>query len=379
MSTFLKKIAELHVGGNTPEDKEKEAQNARIANAKKKAKAGIATDKEKDLADADTELNTTLTKKIKKTQQKIAQEQGPGDFIPRPGPGASGEFTPAVPPGGIPPVPPPAPVEPSAPEPLTTEGETFLVNLARKALFVDIDEVGLTDAERENINKEADPETTKKVAKILRKIIVDYGLSEDFVSRADVILEDLKKNSRVVVLVPGSFKPPHKGHFEMVRSYSEAWPQSQVHVLISAPSARSERKTKDGKIITPIVAQQIFELYVQPLNNVTISVSEHPSPVTAAYESLKTLEPGTTVVLGASKKDNDWKRWSYASPWAEKQDLSLNILDPEQTAVDVTTDISGRPYSAGNIRDNFDNFEMIQHDIPDHVDPAQIKQIFDLL
>ena len=377
MSKFLKKIAELRVGHNNPEDKEKEAQNARIANAKKKAKAGTATDKEKELADADTELNTTLTKKIKKTQQKIASEAGPHDFVPAQGPPAGGEFTPAVPPPSIPAVP-PAP-EPAEPDPLTTEGETFLVNLARKALFVDINEVGLTDMEREHINKAAEPENTKKVAKIIRKIVVDYGLDESFVSKADVVLEDLKKNDRVVVLVPGSFKPPHKGHFEMVRTYSESWPDGQVHVLISAPSAKSERRTKDNKLITPAAALQIFELYVQPLNNVTVSVSEYPSPVTAAYESLKTLEQGTTVVLGASTKDDDWKRWSYAQSWAEKEGLGLNILDPAETAVDVTTDASGRPYSASNIRDNFDNFEIIRHDIPDHVDPVQIKQVFDSL
>jgi len=380
MSKFLKKIAELHIGGNTPEEKEKEAQNVRVANAKKKVKDGTATDQEKELADADTNLNKTLAQKIKKTQQKLTSEAGPEDFIPGQGPGpAPGVVPPMGPPGGIPPVPPVPPVEPAEPEPLTTEGETFLINLARKALFVDIDDVGLSDTERESITKEAEPRTAKKVAKILRKIIVDYGLSESFHSKADILLEDLKKNGRVVVLVPGSFKPPHKGHFEMVRSYSESWPRGQVHVLISAPSARSERKTKDGRIITPSAAQQIFELYVQPLNNVTVSVSEFPSPVTAAYESLKTLDPGTTVVLGASKKDNDWKRWSYAQSWAEKEGLGLHIIDPAESAVDVTTDASGRPYSASNIRDNFDNFEMIRHDIPDHVDPEQIEQIFNSL
>jgi len=373
MSKFLKKIAELTNPSKTPETPE----DAALTKAEDDDRQGKATPLQKKLLQKKRQLNQAIGNKLDKATQDLKTEQGPGDFVPRPGPETGGEFAPAVPPPGIPPVPPP--VEPAPPEPLTTEGETFLVNLARKALFVDIDEVGLTDAERESINKDAEPETAKKVAKVLRKIIVDYGLSEEFVSRANVILEDLKKNDRVVVLVPGSFKPPHKGHYEMVKNYSETWPQSQVHVLISAPSARSERKTKDGKIITPVTAQQIFELYVEPLSNVTVSVSEYPSPVTAAYESLKTLEPGTTVVLGASKKDDDWKRWSYASPWAEKQGLGLNILDPAETAVDVTTDISGRPYSAGNIRDNFDNFEMIQHDIPDHVDPAQIKQIFDLL
>ena len=380
MSKFLKKIAELHDAPETPEEIAKQAERDRIANIKKKVKAGKATDKEQEVADADTAVNDTLAKKLRKTQQKIAvKEAGPQDFVPAQGP-PGGDFVPAVPPGGIPPVPPPVPEPPAEPDPLTTEGETFLVNLARKALFVNIEDVALTDMEREHINKASEPENTKKVAKIIRKIIVDYGLDESFVSKADVVLEDLlKKNGRVVVLIPGSFKPPHKGHYEMVRHYSQSWPDGQVHVLISAPSAKSERRTKDNKLITPTAAQQIFELYVEPLTNVTVSVSEYPSPVTAAYESLKTLEQGTTVVLGASKKDDDWKRWSYAQPWAEKEGLGLNILDPAETAVDVTLDATGQPYSAGNIRDNFDNFEMIQHDIPDHVDPAQIKQVFDSL
>ena len=64
-----------------------------------------------------------------------------------------------------------------------------------------------------------------------------FGLGESFDSRIDALIEDLKKNDRVVVIVPGSFKPPHKGHFEMVKQYSELYPSGQIHVLISAPSA----------------------------------------------------------------------------------------------------------------------------------------------
>ena len=157
------------------------------------------------------------------------------------------------------------------------------------------------------------------------------------------------------------------------------YPSGHVHVLISAPSAKSERRTKDGKLITPAAAKQIFELYVQPLNNVTVSISEYPSPVTAAYETLKTLDDGTTAVLGASRKDGDWKRWSYAQPWAEKEGLDIEIVEPEESAVDVTLKADGTPYSASNIRDNFDDFEKIKADIPEHVSPQAVKQVFDSL
>jgi len=329
----------------------------------------------------------TVAMQSNKPVGKVIEAEG-DEFVPKQGPETGGEFEPTTPDSLA------QGEEPSAEaEPLTTEGETFYVNLARKALFVDLDNASLTDAERTAITQDVQPENAKEIAKILRKVVVDYGLAEGFDSRIDSLIEnfelsdlrsklsieDLKKNDRVVVLVPGSFKPPHKGHYEMVKQYSETYPQGQVHVLISAPSAKSERRTKDGKLITPAVAKQIFELYSQPLNNVTISISEFPSPVTAAYESLKTLDPGTTVILGASKKDNDWKRWTSAQSWAEKEGLELDVSDPQETAVDVVANDLGRPYSASNIRDNFDDFEQIKTDIPEHVSPEQIKAIFDSL
>lgn len=360
--TAIQVAKQAEIAGKTDATKKPTSQQQKLLQGLKAAEL----DATKKLA------ATKLAKASAKKKGKVLEAED--DFVPKQGPETGGEFKPTTPDslaqGEEPPV---------TAEPLTTEGETFYVNLARKALFVDLDNAGINDVEREAITQDVQPENAKEIAKILRKVISDYGLGESFDSKIDALIEDLKKNDRVVVLVPGSFKPPHRGHYEMVKQYSEAHPQGQVHVLISAPSAKSERRTKDGKLITPSAAKQIFELYVQPLTNVTISVSEFPSPVTSAYESLRTLDPGTTVILGASKKDNDWKRWVSAPAWAEKQGLELDIWNPEETAVDVVANNIGRPYSASNIRDNFDNFEQIKTDIPEHVSPEEIKAIFDLL
>ena len=347
---------------------------------------------EKEVEDGltDDPIKKQIAQKAKLKRQELLKslDEAEGDeFVPRQGPETGGEFEPKSKDDLA-----QEPSEEPTPDPMTTEGETFYVNLARKALFVDLDNTSLTDAEREIVTQDVEPANAKEVAKVLRKIVVDAGLSENFDSKIDNVWEDLqlsdlrsklslelKKNDRVVVLVPGSFKPPHKGHYEMVKTYSEMYPAGQVHVLISAPSAKSERRTKDGKLITPAAAKQIFELYVQPLSNVTVSVSEYPSPVTAAYETLKTLDGGTTAVLGASKKDGDWKRWAYAKPWAEKEGLDIEIVEPEESAVDVTLKADGTPYSASNIRDNFDDFEKIKADIPEHVSPEAVKQVFDSL
>jgi len=374
MSRFTSRIDEM-IG-----KKPKKDNQADIDRIEKEVDDGLTNDP----------VKKQIAQKVKQKRQdllKSLDEAEGDDFVPRQGPETGGEFVPKSKDDLA-----QEPSEEPTPNPMTTEGETFYVNLARKALFVDLDNTSLTDAEREIVTQDVEPANAKEVAKVLRKIVVDAGLSENFDSKIDSVWEDLqlsdlrsklslelKKNDRVVVLVPGSFKPPHKGHYEMVKTYSEMYPSGQVHVLISAPSAKSERRTKDGKLITPAAAKQIFELYAQPLNNVTVSISEYPSPVTTAYETLKTLDDGTTVVLGASKKDGDWKRWSYAKPWAEKEGLDIEIIEPEESAVDVTLKADGTPYSASNIRDNFDDFEKIKADIPEHVSPEAVKQVFDSL
>ena len=374
MSNFLNIVQEALP--KTPEQKKKDKNLDATKLAQQAVAAGTATPQQKQLAlKAAKATKAALAQASTKKKGKVLEAEG-DEFVPAQGPETGGEFKPTTPDSLAQGEEPPAETEP-----LTTEGEVMYVDLARKCLNVDLDHVklGPMGIDPSTLQQDVQPENAKEIAKILRRIVGEEGYGESFDSKIDGLIEDLKKNDRVVVLVPGSFKPPHKGHYEMVKQYSETHPQGQVHVLISAPSANSERRTKDGKLITPSAAKQIFELYAHPLNNVTISVSEFPSPVTAAFESLKTLDPGTTVILGASKKDNDWKRWTSAQAWAEKEGLELDIWNPEETAVDVVANDLGRPYSASNIRDNFDDFEQIKADIPEHVNPEEIKTIFDLL
>lgn len=178
-----------------------------------------------------------------------------------------------------------------------------------------------------------------------------------------------------IALVPGSYKPPHKGHYQMVSIYSGM--AEDVVVLISAPSEKSIRKTKTGQIITPEMSKKIFELYTSNLPNVTVEISNMPSPVGAAYQALESLN-GKRVILGASKKDNDWKRWAGARKWAHSKNLNIDIMDPQLTAVDILNKSDGTPYSASTIRNNIDKPDMFIDDIPEHVDPQQVVDIINM-
>ncbi len=68
----------------------------------------------------------------------------------------------------------PTPEQPTAT--LSPEGEVFYVDLMKKALFVDLDNIELNATEKEVITNDVTPNNAKQVAEVLRKIINDFGL-----------------------------------------------------------------------------------------------------------------------------------------------------------------------------------------------------------
>ena len=157
-----------------------------------------------------------------------------------------------------------------------------------------------------------------------------------------------------VAIVPGAFKPPHLGHLDMVRRYAEGdgvKRADEVIVLISNPLKQQRTIGKDGRPITAEDSERIWELLAGGMPNVTIQRSSMASPIQAAYEYIGPegpLEPGMHVVLGASRKGDDWKRWQgadkYIKPGVVLEDVELNAVDPSIRP-------NGEPYSASDFRE----------------------------
>ena len=67
---------------------------------------------------------------------------------------------------------------------------------------------------------------------------------------------------QTIALVPGAFKPPHKGHADMVRRYATGdgvEKADKVYVIISAPEMAT-RKLRDG---TEVTAQHALDAWMQ--------------------------------------------------------------------------------------------------------------------
>jgi cytidyltransferase-like protein len=103
----------------------------------------------------------------------------------------------------------------------------------------------------------------------------------------------LEQDKATIALFPGAFKPPHKGHFEVVQQLLNK--ADEVVILVSP-------KTRDG--ITADESVEIWDLYKVMLNgSVEVKISEE-SPIKEVYNVVKD-NPDTNFILAAGKGEVD--------------------------------------------------------------------------
>ena len=120
----------------------------------------------------------------------------------------------------------------------------------------------------------------------------------------------------IVAIYPGGFKPPHKGHYELVKAYSGDPNIREVKILLGP----KERKDKAGNIsITEEMSRKVWSEYYIPTlpGNVSIVDAPDPVPVRASYVYVgEVAESGEWITLMSSVKDA--KDAQRAKEFAEK-------------------------------------------------------------
>lgn len=197
-----------------------------------------------------------------------------------------------------------------------------------------------------------------------------------YFSKFNFLLESME-NEMKVAIVPGSFKPPHKGHYEMIKHYSElVGPQGNVLVFVSKPSAKTQRTTPDGKVISPELAKQILEIYCSNLPNVQVEITP-VSPVKSCYEIGERLDSGV-LIFGCSKKGEDIKRFAQIKKYIESKNPNLIVLDPVTTAVDASASEDG-VVSATDFRNAFGDPKLMMQFLPDHLNDGIKMKVIEML
>jgi len=118
------------------------------------------------------------------------------------------------------------------------------------------------------------------------------------------ILESLDSNKKYLILLPGGFKPPTLGHYNLIKGYSDM-PQVEKVIVLVGP------KEREG--ITREQSLEILSLYgVNKLPKVSVERSISNNPMQAAFDFLidprMKINNDLIVGIGASDKGGDEER-----------------------------------------------------------------------
>ena len=116
-----------------------------------------------------------------------------------------------------------------------------------------------------------------------------------------------------IALLPGGFKPPHAGHYNMAKWLASNTDADTVVVKVGA-------KERDG--ITREMSLKLWDLYrstdEDPLSKkLTILPSDSNSPVKDVYDFIEQDAPeGSTIYLGMGEKDSGDARFANIGKFA---------------------------------------------------------------
>ena len=182
---------------------------------------------------------------------------------------------------------------------------------------------------------------------------------------------EIVDTQRTVALVPGAFKPPHRGHLEMIQHYADM--ADRVVIMVS-PLAR---KTPSGKQVGFEASKAIWEIYLRDAglsDKVDVIRAPVNSPVLAAYQfvenkddSPELAQPGDLVIPGCSTKGGDEVR--FQADFEKYAREGVQIADP----IDCAFAASGDALSASDFRAALDSaLTGLEQFVPDGTDPQEV-------
>ena len=142
------------------------------------------------------------------------------------------------------------------------------------------------------------------------------------------------QNGKTIALIPGSFRPPHKGHFDMIKHYARIC--DRVIVAVSGQTnVASQRYDKFGRAMPNFVAGEILDIYCKAagLTNVEISMTLNPMNwISATVRHFSNCK----VMFGLSKKDDISRFETFTTPKFQDTLQNVEILPIEENAIDPT-------------------------------------------
>jgi phosphopantetheine adenylyltransferase len=143
--------------------------------------------------------------------------------------------------------------------------------------------------------------------------------------------EDEQKTPPAICYYPGGFKPPHEGHFEVLKDLASRPYITKVIVLIG-------HKTRDG--ITKEQSKRIWDLYLatSPIAKATVKISEDASPIKDIFSAFDRDLELKAYVAGAK---NEVEEQDYFTPLQKAFSTRVMPLAIEEKVVTNNKRLSG--------------------------------------
>ena len=170
-----------------------------------------------------------------------------------------------------------------------------------------------------------------------------------------------------IALLPGGFKPPHAGHYNMAKWLANNTDADTVVVKVGA-------KERDG--ITREISLKLWNLYrlSDPDSpRIAILPSNSNSPVQDVYDFIEKEAPeGSIVYLGMGEKDATDKRFANIGKFAEPKNIKFETaLVPPQAGGVSGTEMRG--FIKNNDKKSFQKY------IPEHLTQEQKDQAWEMV
>jgi hypothetical protein len=225
------------------------------------------------------------------------------------------------------------------------------------------------------------PSTTKTNKALFRMLqsgipITSLGLTAGTVkeSLAAAVNWRLTENrGEVIAAVAGGFKPPHRGHLEMIQHYAGIADRVKLFV---GHSPRPIRGDQAGRSINAEQSLAVWNQYLRDAglsDRVEVEIISG-SPMKASYSVLEDASPGQTILMGCGEKD------TYFSPEALAKYTPEGVQAQAAPCPNIVDPNTKKPYSATAVRDTIKNndFEAFSRFLPQQ-SLGSAQELFQLL
>ena len=230
------------------------------------------------------------------------------------------------------------------------------------------------------------------------KITSSFGPVNQIVHLSKYKVESLNENKTietngVKVLFAGAFKPPHKGHIEVIKNFIRLPELNKKNFTVEKViviMGNNARFSTDGKEFDYHQSHKLFQLYLKAAgleDLVELRLTKRDNPVKDVYDyianpnnDLDKAQAGDVILLGATQKDRGYysnlAKYVKDKPWevlfGEHYEIPMAFKDTNKKEQDILSE-----YSATKFRNAIANndIEEIDSFLPDEIKSSQdLKQ-----